>query len=136
VNVTIRFSQVPGLRPYFLTIARKIKQKYPDVIIEKEVIPIGEDDSKEREDIVFDVLVDGKAVVSKSNTKWHHVRRSGKEDIKNNKVYGMSIYLSMGDIDAAIAKARKKRRPSTAYSDEIKTVGLQLLREKRDRDLR
>lgn len=118
-----------------MTIARKIKQKYPDVIIEKTVLPIREDDTKKREDIVFDVLVDGKVVVGKPNTKWHHVRRSGKEDIKNNKVYGMSVYLSMGDIDTAIAKARKKRRPSTVYSDDIKTVGLQLLREKRDRDL-
>lgn len=112
-----------------MTIARKIKQKYPDVVIEKAIIPIGEEESKKQEEIVFDVLVDGKLVSGKSNIKWHHVRRSGKKDIDNNKVYGMSVYLSVTDIDVAIAKARKKRRPSTAYSDEIKSVGLQLLRE-------
>mmetsp|Transcript_9351 Transcript_9351/g.17604 ORF Transcript_9351/g.17604 Transcript_9351/m.17604 type:complete len:281 (-) Transcript_9351:46-888(-) len=129
VHVTIKYSNIPGLRPYFLTIANKIKSLNPDVIVEKQILPIAEDDVLD--ETVFEVLVDDKVVVGKSSAKFQPVRRSGKEEVNKNKVYGMSVYVSMGDVNAAIGKARKKRRPTTSYLPEEereKAIRLEMLR--------
>lgn len=133
VHVTIKFSNIPGLRPYFLTIANKIKSLNPDVIVEKQILPTAEDDVLE--ETIFEVLVDGKVVIGKSSAKFQPVRRSGKEEVNKNKVYGMSVYVSMGDVNAAIGKARKKRRPTTSYlpEDREKAIRLEMLRGNDDK---
>ena len=135
VLVTIRYSQIPGLRPYFLTIAKKIKSTNPDVIVEKAIIPVVEE--KIEDTTTMEVIVDGKVIIGKSRSKWCNVRRSGKDEINNNKVYGMSVYISMKDIHVAIGKARRKRRPSTtvydAPKDQMKKqIGLEMLKGDED----
>lgn len=114
VHVKIRYSQTPGLRPYFLTVAKKIKLSNPDVIVEKVILPSIDDDDIENS-TVFEVVVDGKIVIGKSRTKWCKVQRLGKtkDEINNNKMFGLSVYVSLEDINVAIGKARKKRRPAT-----------------------
>lgn len=130
MQVTIRFSAIPGLRPYYLTIAKKIKESNSDVFVEKVVLPTAED--AVIEDTVFEVLIDGKAVVGKSRGKFQNVRRTNNVSISENKVYGMSVYVSMEDVNVAIGKARKKRRPSTTgvYTpeDRARSIGLEMLK--------
>lgn len=130
VQVKIRYSEAPGLRPYFLTVAKKIKMHNPDVIVEKVILPAIDDDAV-LEDTVFEVIVDGKIVIGKPRTKWCNVRRSGKDEIDNNKMFGMSFYVSMEDVNVAIGKARKKKRPNTtvyAPEDRARSIGLEMLR--------
>ena len=129
----VRYSATPGLRPYYLTITKKIKEANPDVIVEKAILPTTENDVLE--DTIFEVLIDGKVVIGKPRTKFQSVRRSGKDEINNNKVYGMSIYVSVDDINVAIGKARKKRRPATtvyAPSDAAISMGLGMLKAGND----
>lgn len=132
VHVSITYSSIPGLRPYYLTIANKIKASNPDVIVEKVLLPHGEDDVLE--DTIFEVMVDGKVVIGKPRSKFQSVRRSGNDEVSNNKVYGMSVYISMEDLNVAIGKARKKRRPSSAYIAEGrgKAIRLEMLMKQKN----
>jgi hypothetical protein len=130
--VTISYTSLHGLRPYYLTILKKIKESNPDVIVERIVLPYAQDDVFE--DTVFEVMVDGKVVIGKSHSKYMTVRRSGNDDVANNKVFGMSVYVSMEDVNVAIGKARKKRRPSTTYTPEDREKALRLEMLKGDDD--
>jgi len=109
VPVTIRYSQVSGLRSFYLTAVKKITQSNPDVIIERKILPFVEGESEESS--LFEILVDGRVVIGKSRSKWQSVSRN----VNGPATSGMSVFISMQEIDAAIAKARRKRRPSTAY---------------------
>jgi len=109
VPVTIRYSQVSGLRSFYLTAVKKITQSNPDVIIERKILPFLEGESEESS--LFEILVDGRVVIGKSRSKWQSVSRN----VNGPATSGMSVFISMQEIDAAIAKARRKRRPSTAY---------------------
>eukprot|EP00553_Chaetoceros_curvisetus_P009922 CAMPEP_0204617372 /NCGR_PEP_ID=MMETSP0717-20131115/4375_1 /ASSEMBLY_ACC=CAM_ASM_000666 /TAXON_ID=230516 /ORGANISM="Chaetoceros curvisetus" /LENGTH=187 /DNA_ID=CAMNT_0051630891 /DNA_START=42 /DNA_END=605 /DNA_ORIENTATION=- len=136
VQVKIRYSATPGLRPYFLTVAKKIKMHNPDVIVEKVILPAIDDDA-ELDDTIFEVMVDGKIVIGKPRTKWTNVRRSGKDEIDNNKMFGMSFFVCMEDINVAIGKARKKKRPNaTVYApeDRARSIGLEMLKGSDDAD--
>ena len=87
-----------------MTVAKRVKDLYPDVLIERIKIDDGgtEDgggDPKYRETGTFEVAVDGKLVV--------RTQRSSHK----------SIYVSMSEMDAAILRARKRRRPSTVYGE-------------------
>ena len=154
VPILIKYSNDPALRPYFLTAAKKIKDENPDVIIEKRLVPLIEDNKDE--DLIFEVLVDDKVVVGKPQCKWQGVNRSSSSSRSNNsnyggnnssesmngngekenenikasssRVFGLSVYISMSDVNDAIAKARRKRRPSTAYA-QTGGVGLEILSE-------
>jgi len=107
VPITIRYSgQVSGLRSFYLTAAKKITLANPDVIVERMILPAVEGES------VFEVLVDGRVVIGKGRSKWQSVSRNGNGGPANS---GMSVFISMQEVNAAIAKARRKRRPSTAY---------------------
>ena len=159
VPIIIRYSEEAGLRSYFLTAAKRIKDSNPDVFVEKRLIPTLEDNKDE--DLIFEVIVDDKVIIGKPQCKWHGVSRtqnggssssSGNEKKSNNgggsggngnekdgsdgaavssRVFGMSVFISMKDVDDAIAKARRKRRPNSAYSQQgtmAKGVGLEILR--------
>lgn len=110
VSVTIRFSAGSGLKPYYLTVAKRVKDQYPDVLIERvEVAGVGEsladgDASKTSGAGSFEVVVDGKIVVRANNQ-----RATG--------THTGSIFVSMTEIDLAIARARKRRKPSTVYGE-------------------
>mmetsp|Transcript_4501 Transcript_4501/g.6860 ORF Transcript_4501/g.6860 Transcript_4501/m.6860 type:complete len:99 (+) Transcript_4501:301-597(+) len=96
-------------------------------------MPIVEDNKLD--ETIFEVLVDSKIVIGKSRSKWQNVRRSGKQEINNNKVYGMSVYVSMEDVNVAIGKARKKRRPATTVygpEDRARSIGLEMLKSDED----
>ena len=103
VVVTIRYSGESGLRPFFLTVAKKIKDVHPDVIVERRILPgTGKD---QEANIVFEVLVDGKVVIGKLN----RVARTRS-----------SVFVSMQELGVAISRARRKRRPTTVYGDDEK----------------
>lgn len=126
----IRYSEVPGLRPYFLTTAKKIKELNPDVIVEKYAIPMLED--YKGDETTFEVVVDNRVIVGKPQCKWQGVSRGNKDnDNTNNRVFGMSVYINMANVNEAIAKARRKRRPNTAYAQQgqmAKAIGLEILK--------
>jgi hypothetical protein len=108
VVVTIRYSANSGLKPYFLTMAKKLKTSHPDIIIERRILP------KESggEPIIFEVIVDGKIVVGKSG----RTRKAKVARIESTQ--SKSIFVSMAEIDIAISRARRKQRPTTVYGDD------------------
>merc|ERR1712157_7395 len=79
-----------------------IKTTFPDVLIEKNVLPdeIGPGNDP---DYTFEILIDGKTIVRKRKNK------------KQGDVHELSVFVSMEEIETAISKARKRRRPSTLY---------------------
>jgi len=73
------------------------------------ILPAVEGESEESS--LFEILVDGRVIIGKGRSKWQSVSRN----VNGPATSGMSVFISMQEIDAAIAKARRKRRPSTAY---------------------
>ena len=114
-----------ALRPYFLTVAKKITTAFPDVIIDRQILPYKYEEST-AEDAVFEVIIDGRMIIGKTRSKWQPVRRNGND--VNNRTFGMSVFVSMDDIETAIVKARRKKRPSsTIYAqDESISAGIRL----------
>jgi len=125
VVITIRYSE--GLRPFFLTTVKKIKENHPHVVLEKQILPSVKDSNN---DMVFEVLVDGKVCVGKRRMKKQTVRTSSSNNSNDNSggslvlqqqppghdvAGGRSVYVSMDELEIAISKARKRRRPSTYY---------------------
>lgn len=107
--VTIRYSEDAGLKPYFLTMAQKIKNSHPDVIVERRILPSVDDG-----EATFEVVVDGKVVIGKSR----HRKVGRGVEMPQNSGQRRSIFVSMGELDLAISRARRKQRPTTAYGDE------------------
>jgi hypothetical protein len=106
------------LRPYFLTVAKKLKASHPDVVLERRILPAVEGDEK-----TFEVLVDSKVVVGKGRSR----KQRGRVDMSREQ---QSIFVSMQELDLAIMRARRKRRPSTMYGDEGSgTTRLETLRK-------
>jgi hypothetical protein len=126
------------MRPYYLTTAKKIKDLNPDVIVEKQTVPTLEEIKDD--EAIFEVLVDNKLVVSRPQCKWQGVARSGgssssnggKDDEIKNRVFGMSVFVSMEVVSEAIAKARRKRRPNSSYAQpgSMRGIGLEILKTK------
>lgn len=118
--VTIRYSQ--GLKAFYLTVAKRIKEAHPDVLIEKRILPKAVDAN---EGPTFEVVVDGKVVLPRG--------RSRKQKYSEAADLGPSVYVSMYEMENAIAKARRRRRPTTLYGDEKEAaVKLRLLRKADD----
>lgn len=113
VRVTIRYSNGDGLKPYFLTVAKKIKQSHPDISVDRVLLPTIDTDDNDRE-AIFEVLVDGKIVVGKGNTPRR--QKVARVDMARAR----SVFVSMEEVDLAVSRARRKRRPSTIVygSDE------------------
>jgi hypothetical protein len=103
-------------------VAKKLKASHPDVVIEKRIFPtvVGAGD------IIFEILVDGKVVLGTS-------RKQRGMDATDGK----SVFVSMQQLDLAISKARRKRRPSTLYGEDPSTangIRLDMLRRVRQED--
>jgi len=133
IPVSIRYSQVSGLRSFYLTAAKKITQSNPDVVVKRMILPAVEGESEASSSSLFEVLVDGRVIIGKGRGKWQPVSRNGNGVATS----GMSVFISMQEVDAAIAKARRKRRPSTAYvrgAEEGGTPAIRLEMLKAGRD--
>jgi hypothetical protein len=109
--VTIRYSGDAGLKPYFLTMAKKIKASHPDVIVERRILPPVVDG----EASTFEVLVDGKVIIGKSRHRKGGGSSRGVEMPQNTR---RSVFVSMSELDLAISRARRKQRPTTAYGGD------------------
>jgi hypothetical protein len=107
VVVTIRYSGESGLRPYFLTVAKKLKAYHPDVVIERRILPSVEPADGNAE-AVFEILVDGKVVIGKKN-------RTRRQRVSMDLKKSRSVFVSMHELDIALSRARRRRRPTTAY---------------------
>jgi hypothetical protein len=107
--VTIRYSGDAGLKPYFLTLAKKLKASHPDIVIERLILPAVADGNE----ATFEVLVDGKVVMGKSRP-----RKVTRGVVDMHMIGRRSVYVSMGELDLAISRARRKHRPSTVYGDD------------------
>jgi hypothetical protein len=122
VVVTVRYSGGAGLKPYFLTVAKKLKASHPDVLLERLILPSVDHD--EVEAASFEVLVDGKKVIGNG--------RSSKQKVGQDMAHARSVFVSMQAMDAAISRSRRKRRPSTVYGDEERSpdfARLEMLRK-------
>jgi hypothetical protein len=107
--VTIRYSGDAGLKPYFLTLAKKLKAAHPDIVVERLILPAVADGNE----ATFEVLVDGKVVMGKSRP-----RKVTRGVVDMHMIGRRSVYVSMGELDLAISRARRKHRPSTVYGDD------------------
>lgn len=87
--------------------AKKLKQSHPDIIVERRELPVITEDDASAE--VFEVRVDGKVVVGNRLRKLRPETRS--------------VYVSMVELDMAISRARRRRRPSTMYGGSSETTG-------------
>lgn len=117
VPVGIRYSAEAGLRPHYLTVAKKIKEAFPDVVLDKVILPkvsIGESDITVP---TFEVMVDGKVIVPTLGRKERSLGNS------------ICVYVSMQELEHAISRARRRRRPSTVYGDDA-NVRMELLKSK------
>ena len=134
VKVTIRYSAAAGLRPFYLTVASRIKSTHPDVLLEKRILPPSTNDATES---IFEVVVDGKTVIGKKKVKMLKVRASSSSSSSRNDNEddntstkdkneatdsdidgGRSIFVSMEKVEQELIKARKRRRPSTMYKSK------------------
>ena len=122
------------MKPYFLTVAKRLKEKHPDVILDKVILPkiegggIGGGDhggggshqggANRGNNPIFEVMVDGKVVIP----------TVGKKD--RDGMGGHIIFVSMQELDLAISRARRRRRPSTVYGEEEANVRLEILKAK------
>jgi hypothetical protein len=127
VVVTVRYSGESGLRPYFLTVAKKLKQSHPDVFVERRILPPAAAGSDGMDgEATFEILVDGTVVVGRTKARRAKVARV---DMSKSR----SVFVSMQELDVAISRARRKRRPSsTVYGDEATPGGAvrkEMLRE-------
>ena len=116
----IRYSGDSGLKPYFLTVAQKIKLGYPDVVLDKVILPkvdIGDGDQNGVP--TFEVVVDGKVVV----------RTPGRKDRSMTNSDSLCVYVSMQELDVAISRARRRRRPTTVYGEDA-NARLEVLKSK------
>lgn len=100
--------------------AKKIKEAYPDVKFDKVVIPKVQlnENSKGNELVTFEVMVDGKMVVRTPG-------RKGSFGSEN-----MHVYVNMQEVEGAIIRARKRRRPQTVYGEDTSNARLELLKNK------
>eukprot|EP00536_Pseudo-nitzschia_multiseries_P014291 jgi/Psemu1/291350/fgenesh1_pg.683_\ len=117
VPVTIRYSAESGLKPYCLTVAKRVKDEYPDVVIEGVEVDDGrpEDSGSGDSPKTFEVIVDGKLVV-RTQKMTASQRSSGFSSGE------CVVFVSMNEMDAAITRARKRRRPSTVYGEHGMTT--------------
>lgn len=112
--------------------AKRLKEMYPDVLVERIVTPRpvgvgsgggssgGGGGGNSDSEASFEVVVDGRAVVRLISER----RRGGGDG-------GTTIHVSMHEVEQAIARARRRRRPSTVYGEEEGTnVRLELLKNK------
>jgi hypothetical protein len=119
VPVVIRYSADSGMKPYFLTVAKKLKDNHPDIILEKVILPkIVAGDGKPEISPTFEVMVDGKVIIP----------TVGKKDRVGSA--GKIVFVSMEELDNAISRARRRRRPSTVYGDDEGNARLELLKAK------
>ena len=115
--VQIRYSSDAGLKPYFLTVAKKLKTSHPDVIIERRILAKTPDSSSSEQEPTFEIWVDGKVVVGRTG-KGSRPRKSSSRQGVQDLQKGRSIYVSMNELDLAICRARRKLRPaSTVYGE-------------------
>eukprot|EP00522_Entomoneis_paludosa_P002123 CAMPEP_0172468216 /NCGR_PEP_ID=MMETSP1065-20121228/60860_1 /TAXON_ID=265537 /ORGANISM="Amphiprora paludosa, Strain CCMP125" /LENGTH=220 /DNA_ID=CAMNT_0013225569 /DNA_START=263 /DNA_END=925 /DNA_ORIENTATION=+ len=105
VVVTIRYSGDAGLKPYFLTVAKKLKASHPDVMIERRILADVDDDDED--EATFEVLVDSKIVIGRG------IGRGKKQSL--SKAEPTVVFVSMQELDIAISRARRRRRPTTTY---------------------
>jgi hypothetical protein len=125
VPVAIRYSADSGMKPYFLTAAKKLKEVHPDIILDKVILPKvevsdsgGSTNNQNKVAPIFEVMVDGKVVIP----------TVGKKD--RDGMGGQIIFVSMHELEVAITRARRRRRPSTVYGEEEANVRLELLKIK------
>jgi len=115
VVVTIRYSEASGFKPYFLTLAKKLKASHPDILMERRIFSVADHDDKETLGI-FQVLVDGKLVLPQQQRE----RSSTKFSLAT--AARPMIFVSMQEMELAISRARRRRRPSTAYGGAAVTT--------------
>lgn len=119
VPVAIRYSADSGMKPYFLTVAKKLKEAHPDIILDRVILPKVEvGDGKAEVAPTFEVMVDGKVVIP----------TVGRKD--RDGMGGTIIFVSMQELEVAISRARRRRRPTTVYGEEEANVRLEILKAK------
>jgi hypothetical protein len=126
VVITVRYTQDSGLKPYFLTVAKKLKATHPDIIIERKLLPNDNKDTDiDSSSGIFEVCVDTKVIIPRGGSRSSRSGRtkaSSGRSVTAQSYYGSysssssrSIFVSMHELDTAIARARRKRRPNSTY---------------------
>lgn len=94
-------------------------------MIEKRILPALAGDAH-GDAALFEILVDDKIVVGNQRSRKQRGVGEGGDG---------SVYVSMQEMDLAISKARRKRRPSTLYGEEPSAgLRLEMLRKSREEE--
>ena len=108
------------MKPYYLTVAKKVKDRYPDVVIEKvEVESVDGNGNDNNNDSNYDKPKSLNSMATIGPSKTFEVIVDGKIIVRTSKSIAQqsSVFVSMNEIDIAIHRARKRRRPSTVYGE-------------------
>lgn len=73
----------------------------------------------------FEVLVDGKVVVRTAPG-----RKDRQYYYNPSDPQSLTVFVSMQELDMAISRARRRRRPTTVYGEEGSNVRLEVLKNK------
>mmetsp|Transcript_31677 Transcript_31677/g.36361 ORF Transcript_31677/g.36361 Transcript_31677/m.36361 type:complete len:320 (+) Transcript_31677:103-1062(+) len=137
VPVTIRYSTESGMKPYYLTVAKRLKDLYPDVIIEpievksfdgfkttknnnngngsstRSVGGGGANGNNGQEKVDENMASTIFEVIIDEKTIIRKTIRANTHDNSG------SIFVKMSEIEMAVTRARKRRRPgpATVYSE-------------------
>ena len=123
VKVTVRYSAEAGLRPFYLTVANRIKNAHPDVLLEKRILPrVGSEGGQG--EAVFEVIIDGKTIIGKKRTKVLKVssragsssRSSPPGDEDDDGGGGGGGNLAGGDMKKGNSGKRNKGSDAKSYS--------------------
>mmetsp|Transcript_17329 Transcript_17329/g.53068 ORF Transcript_17329/g.53068 Transcript_17329/m.53068 type:complete len:298 (-) Transcript_17329:85-978(-) len=98
VVVTFRYSGGSGFKATYEAAAKILKERFPDILVNKVIIEV----NSARDEDQFDILVDGKLA---------YVKRKDKP----------GVYLQMRTLAQFIARARRRRRPNQLVYGDVET---------------
>ena len=96
-QVTIRYTGGVGLRQYYLTLASYLQENHPDCVLSQLILPYNKATK------VFEVNLDGKVILGRTACK----------DLGRDV---LAVRINTVKFEAEIAKARRRRRPGSAYN--------------------
>jgi len=96
IHVHFRYTGGAGLKLFFLFAATQLKERFPELVISKTVVPCRSE--REREETLFEITIDDKLVYSKRPEK-------------------KAVYLEMSSLSETVMKARREKRPKGVYGD-------------------
>jgi len=141
VPVTIRYSAESGLKPYYLTVAKRVTDLYPDVVIESVEVQSDNDNGNSNKN--NHKKTDDDTNNNSNNNNSNNKNGSGGNGASSSSTFEVivdgkivvrksrrehdtgSVFVSMNEVDVAVVRARKRlRRSSSGGETSVSTTSL------------